>query len=333
MLARAWSNRRVRASTTIEIEPTTGRPVLMAPQRQRRPKLTRDPNAGPCPFCPGAEQETPPEVDAVRLDESPADSPGWRVRAFPNKYPGGPHHEVVAEGALHCQQPGELDVSIWADVIALWQRRIRAIEARPGVACAFLFKNVGALAGASIVHNHSQLLGLAELPPRLQLEQQRAAALERCPWCAAIEQAEGQGRMIVQTAAHALFSPEVPRLPHEIWLAPLDCHDDFLCTDIPSLASALHQLFCALAQGLDDPPFNLWLHRIPTGLSECSASPLGPFGPTRRPFHWHFELQPRTSQLAGLELGGDLSINSVLPEHAAARLRQGLESSRRATNE
>jgi UDPglucose--hexose-1-phosphate uridylyltransferase len=296
------------------IEPTTGRPVLMAPRRQRRPKLSHDPSAGPCPFCPGAEHETPPEVDAVRAAPSTGDGPGWRVRAFPNKYPGGPHHEVVAEGDLHCQQPGELDPTIWAEVIAIWQRRIRAIEQRPGVACAFLFKNVGALAGASIVHNHSQLLGLPELPPRLQLEQERAAAMDRCPWCAALEGAEVQGRTIVQTVAHAVFAPEVPRLPHETWLAPLDCGDDFLTTDVGSLASALHQLFRAVQQGLDNPPFNLWLHRIPAS-----------------PFHWHFELQPRTSQLAGLELGGDLSINSVPPTQSAARLRQGLDGSRRAT--
>jgi UDPglucose--hexose-1-phosphate uridylyltransferase len=295
---------------TTAIEPTTGRPVLQAPQRQRRPKLAQDPSAGPCPFCPGAEQETPPELDAVRSEASSS----WRVRAFPNKYPAAAHHEVVAEGALHCQQPGELDPSTWADAIVLWQRRIRELERRPGVACAFLFKNVGAAAGASIVHNHSQIIGLPELPPRLRLEQERAAALERCPWCAALEHAEAQGRMIVRTAAHAVIAPEVPRLPHETWLAPLDCSDDFGSTDVASLASALHQLFRAVQVGLGEPAFNLWLHRIPTSS-----------------FHWHFELQPRTSQLAGLELGGELSINSVPPAQSAARLRHSLEDSRRAT--
>jgi UDPglucose--hexose-1-phosphate uridylyltransferase len=288
------------------MEPTTGRPVLMAPQRQKRPKLSHNPNAGPCPFCPGAEQDTPLEVDAVRPDGS-TDGPGWRVRAFPNKYPGGPHHEVVAEGDRHFQQPAELDESYWCDVIGVWQRRIRALEQRPGVRCAFLFKNVGALAGASIVHNHSQLLGLPELPPRLQLEQTRAAAMDRCPWCATLANADDEGRMIFRAASHAVLAPTVPRLPNETWLLPLDCRDDFLTTDIASLARALHRLFCAVAQGLGISPFNLWLHRIPEGN-----------------FHWHFELQPRSSQLAGLELGGDMYINSVPPAQSAARLRGGL---------
>jgi UDPglucose--hexose-1-phosphate uridylyltransferase len=257
------------------MEPTTGRPVLMAPQRQKRPKLSHNPNAGPCPFCPGAEQDTPLEVDA--------------------------------EGDRHFQQPAELDESYWCDVIGVWQRRIRALEQRPGVRCAFLFKNVGALAGASIVHNHSQLLGLPELPPRLQLEQTRAAAMDRCPWCATLANADDEGRMIFRAASHAVLAPTVPRLPNETWLLPLDCRDDFLTTDIASLARALHRLFCAVAQGLGISPFNLWLHRIPEGN-----------------FHWHFELQPRSSQLAGLELGGDMYINSVPPAQSAARLRGGL---------
>jgi UDPglucose--hexose-1-phosphate uridylyltransferase len=280
----------------------------MAPQRQKRPKLSQDPNAGACPFCPGAEQETPPEVDAVRVNGSASNGPGWRVRAFPNKYPGNAHHEVVVEGDRHCQQPGELDESYWVDVITIWQRRIRAIEQRPDVGCAFLLKNVGAPAGASIVHNHSQLIGLPELPPRLQVEQACAAARDQCPWCAALATAQDEGRLILQAPAHAVLTPIVPRLPCETWLLPLDCNDDFLTTDVASLGHALHRLFVAIQQGLGSAPFNLWLHRIPAGN-----------------FHWHFEMQPRSGQPAGLELGGDMYINSVLPAQAAARLRDALK--------
>lgn len=290
------------------IEPSTGRPVLMAPQRQKRPKLARDPSVGACPFCPGAERETPPELDAVRPDGSPPDGPGWRVRAFANKYPGNSHHEVIAEGERHCQQPAELDESIWRDVIAIWQRRIRAIEQRPGVRCAFLFKNVGALAGASIVHNHSQIIGLPQLPPRLQLEQARSAEMQHCPWCATLARADEEERMILSTSAHAVLAPTVSRLAHETWLVPLECSDDFLTTDVASLAQALHGLFRAVQLGLAGAPFNLWLHRI-----------------AGQRFHWHFELQPRSSQFAGLELGGDMSINSVRPAQSAARLRQALQ--------
>jgi UDPglucose--hexose-1-phosphate uridylyltransferase len=141
----------------------------------------------------------------------------------------------------------------------------------------------------------------------VQLEQARAAALDKCPWCEALVSAQDEGRMIVQGPAHAVLAPIVPRMPCETWLLPLDCDDDFLTTDVASLALTLHRLFVAIQQGLGSAPFNLWLHRVPAGN-----------------FHWHFEMLPRGSQMAGLELGGDMYINSIPPAQAAARLRNAL---------
>lgn len=292
-----------------QIEPTTGRPVLLAPRRQHRPRLTHtDASAAACPFCAGAEQQTTAELDAIRSPESAPNHPGWRARAFPNKYPAAEHHEVIVEGSEHHEQPSALGPAIWADVITLWQRRIAALERLDGVACAFLFKNVGARAGASIVHNHSQLIGLPALPPRLQLERDVAATLPRCPWCAALESADADGRLILRGPDHAVIVPEVPRLPHETWLLPLACADEFLTTDPAALALVLDGLFQAVHRGLGSPALNLWLHRIPAG-----------------GFHWHFELQPRSGSLAGLELGADVSINSIPAAVTAAKLRAGLE--------
>lgn len=288
-------------------EPTTGRPVLMAPRRQHRPLLTAGTaSARRCPFCPGHEADTPPEVDAVRAADTPADAPGWNARAFRNKYPANDQHEVIAEGSAHAEQPSALDAGSWRDAVVLWQRRIAALEARPGVHTAFLFKNVGALAGASIAHNHSQVIGLPELPPRLQLELHQAQ-LGSCPWCASLAQAAADGRLVHRGGAHSVVAPTVPKLPHETWLLPHRCDDDFLTTDAASLGAALHALFTAVARGLGQPAFNLWLHRVPG-----------------QRFHWHFELQPRTGQMAGLELGGDMYINSLPPRDSAARLRAGL---------
>jgi UDPglucose--hexose-1-phosphate uridylyltransferase len=290
------------------VDPTTGRPILMAPRRQQRPMLT-GPHAhtSACPFCQGNEAETPPEVDAMRAPGSRRDGPGWTARAFPNKYPASLHHEVLAEGRTHSEQPCDLDVATWRDCLRLWQARVQALEAAPGVACTFLFKNVGALAGASIAHNHSQILGLPELPPRLELERARARALGHCPWCATIATADDEQRLVFRSAAHVVFAPDPPKQPHETWLAPLACDDDFLTTDVTSLAIALHALFSAVAHGLGRPAFNLWLHRVP-----------------RERFHWHLELQPRTGQMAGLELGGDMYINALPATSSAARLRAGL---------
>lgn len=293
---------------TCVVDPTTGRPILMAPMRQQRPFYTgAHAVAASCPFCPGHEASTPPAIDSARRTPGTHDDSGWIVRAFPNKYPANAHHIVIAEGDLHREQAGDLDVAIWQDVVTLWQRRVRALEQEPGIGCTFLFKNVGVAAGASIAHSHSQLLGLPEPPPRLLLEQRQAAALPYCPWCATIATARRDGREIAAAADHIALAPEPPKLPYETWILPRRCDDDFLTTSAESLAGVLHAVFVAVAAALHRPAWNLWLHRLPGAR-----------------FHWHFELQPRTGQLAGLEIGGDMYINSLPAVDAARRLRTAL---------
>ena len=285
------------------VDPTTGRPILMAQKRQQRPFLTgAHRSEAACPFCPGAEDQTPPEIDRIDGDDG-----RWDARAFANKYPASRWHEVIAEGAVHEEQAGRLDARTWARVVQMWQRRIAALEAQPDVGCAFLFKNVGAPAGASIAHSHSQILGLPEPPPRLLLEQRVAQDLGRCPWCEDLQNAHAEGRVVVAGPNHVALCPNPPKLPNETWVLPRRCDDDFLATDPAALGQTLQRLFAALDRALSAPAFNLWLHRLPGAA-----------------FHWHFELQPRTGQLAGLELGGDMYINSFPADAAAARMRAAL---------
>lgn len=288
------------------LEPTTGRPVLLAPQRHERPFLTSAAGTAACPFCPGHETATPPEVFALRTPATAPDTPGWTVRVVPNKYPANDHHEVIVESDRHVEQAGDLDAAAWAQVVSVWQQRIAALEARPGVRCAFLFKNVGTLAGASIPHTHSQILGLDRIPPRLETERERARAAGSCPFCRTLEDADRQGRVVVAGTGHTALAPDPPKLPYETWILPHRCDEDFLQTDARALAATLQTLFARLRDVLGAPAFNLWLHRIPG-----------------ERFHWHFELQPRTGQVAGLELGADMYMNSLPAAAAAARLRNG----------
>ena len=278
----------------------------MAPGRRARPVLTA-PGAEDqaCPFCAGREHETPPEVDAIRDPGTAAGEPGWRIRAFSNLYPAATRHEVIAEGAEHTQQPSELPAALWLDALTLYQRRIHSIEADPQCSYAFLFKNVGQPAGASIAHNHSQILGLPFLPPRLKLEWKQARQATACIWCDEAGAAESEGRQVVSCGDFAAFSPRFPKLPYELWIAPRGHTTDFLqASDLDDLAQCLHALFERVNEAFGAPPFNLYLHRVPGA-----------------DFHWHFELQPRTGNVAGLELGGDMYINSIPATDAAARLR------------
>jgi UDPglucose--hexose-1-phosphate uridylyltransferase len=289
------------------IDSATGRPVLMAPGRRLRPVHTAELDAaGPCPFCPGNEAMTPPQVDAEPAGTQAA---GWVARAFPNLYPAAEGHEVIAEGAVHATQPASLSAAVWRAVLALYRRRLAALEARHE--CAFLFKNVGWRAGASIAHNHTQILGLDTPTPRLARMVECLATQRQDPLAADVAQAAAEDRVVFANARYLVHSPRVPKLPFETWLSPRSRDDDFLTpADPEGLADALHALFVAVDAAFDAPAFNAYL------LRDRHAR-----------FPWHLELQPRTGNLAGLELGGDMYINSVPAAESAERLRRGLARS------
>ncbi|MCC6669971.1 MAG: hypothetical protein IT458_02845 [Planctomycetes bacterium] len=292
----------------IEFDPLTGRPVLVAPHRRLRPQDTHARSPGTCPFCPGQEAETPPEVDAIRAPDSLPDRPGWRMRAFANLFPATDAHEVVAEGPEHLTQPAALGQDAWREALVLHARRIAALEARPDTRIAFWFKNVGAAAGASLAHNHSQILGLPMLPPRLELIGARVRAAPACPYCQEVASAAADGRVIWEDPRFVVLSPRTPKLPYETWLLPKDHDEDFLAAAFqPELGGAVHRLYLAVQRAFGEPAFNVYLHRLP-----------------ERGLHWHYELQPRTGQVAGLELGGDMYINAVLAAESAERLRRAL---------
>ncbi len=288
------------------IDPCTGRPILMSPGRQGRPRDTGADahKAKACPFCEGQEQQTTKEVAALRKDGSKADQPGWTVRAFGNLYPAATCHEVIAEGPTHTTHPCELSANILSDSLQIYRQRMAVMDQHDEVVCSFLFKNVGAEAGSSIAHNHSQLLGLPVMPPRLvaELAQHQNGG---CHHCHEITEAKQDGRLIHEGKSHVILSPRAPKLAYEIWLLPKDHGDDFLQPgDHEDLVDCLHMLYQKLHEAFGPAPFNHYLHRI-----------------VGHDFHWHLELQPRVGQLASLELGGDMYINAVTAQMSTAKFR------------
>lgn len=95
--------------STIRQHPLTGELVIVAPERRERPNafdLRNGAVESPCPFCPGHEDETPPEILRISHGDS------WLLRVVPNRYPAmridssGSDaargiHEVVIESPDH----------------------------------------------------------------------------------------------------------------------------------------------------------------------------------------------------------------------------------------
>lgn len=145
----------------IRRDPLTGRRVIIAPERAQRPKqLGADAaSSQPCPFCPGHEQLTPPELWADRPRGSPPDGPGWTVRVVPNKYPavtaGGADplgqtadqfpgvgiHEVIVESARHVTNLATLDEEQFNNIFRAYRGRLRAARLDRRWRFATIFKN------------------------------------------------------------------------------------------------------------------------------------------------------------------------------------------------
>ena len=90
-------------------DPVTGRWVIVSTDRQKRPndfRIERTTTIGRehCPFCPGRESLTPPEVLSYRQNGGAPNTPGWDIRVVPNKFPA-----LHVEGTLDREGEGLFD--------------------------------------------------------------------------------------------------------------------------------------------------------------------------------------------------------------------------------
>ena len=76
-------------------------------------------------------------------------------------------HEVIIESPRHTTSISELKVDHLTKVYQATAARIRLWREVPEVEYISVFKNVGARAGASLSHSHSQLIATGMLPPRI----------------------------------------------------------------------------------------------------------------------------------------------------------------------
>ncbi len=334
-------------------DPVVGRQVLIAEGRVGRPNDFADrARAGrvaivpaDCPFCAGHEAQTPPALLEVRNPRG-----DWQVRVVPNKYPAvtwdsgeresvlgqeerllraeAPRgvHEVIIESPRHVDDLRDLSREELALVLQVCRDRLLHWAGTDGLQQAMLFKNVGGTAGASLAHTHSQLMVLPHVPPTMQAELQGARrSYEKhgaCVYCQLlVTEHRASERMVATADGFAAFAAYAARQPYETWILPTEHAADFgQLTDVQAahLAGLLLEVMARLARCLPELSYNLVLHTAPFSQSKP--------GNTEACYHWHWEIIPRSSPLAGLEWGGGLPINSLSPERAAARLRDALPS-------
>jgi len=313
-----------------------GRWVVIAPERAERPSAFLRPaperDGGICPFCPGNESMTPPEVLARR------DGGAWSLRVVPNRYPalrteiqmsraglgmfdsmaGVGAHEVVIETSDHRATLADLPAEQIQSVFRAWQERMLDLARDIRLKSLIAFKNHGGPAGATLLHAHSQLIALPFVPDVLQAEvaasQAHFAAKERCVFCDVVAQElRDHDRVVLELPEAVVLSPWAARSPFELWILPRAHRSSFESAGAEELRAVADVLRTALRKmdvALEKPAYNLFLHTMPL------REPQNDF------YHWHLELKPVLTQQAGFEWASGCYINPTPPEEAASFLRQ-----------
>lgn len=324
----------------LRFDVTTSEWVLFAPERARRPRsepqepATQGGGDG-CPFCPGHESETPPEIARIA---DPGDPARWLVRVVPNKFPtldrslaadirelgpvftemgGHGAHEVIVESPDHGRPISRQPAEQVERLLGVVHDRFTTLVADPEIRAVMVFKNHGGRAGASIAHPHWQLVATPVVPLQIRHREEIARVhfgqTGRCLSCHLLDEELAAGSRIL--AANEDFVAHLPFaswVPYQVRIAPRAHASSFGDVErerLPALGSVLLDALGRLDRALGDPAYNLVLTTAADG---DGASPA---------FAWQIDILPRLGVLAGFELGSGMWVNPVLPEEAAEVLR------------
>lgn len=324
-------------------DPVLGRWVIISTERAKRPK---DFKAAPekkvispksCPFCPGNETATPPEIFAYRKEGTEPNTPGWTLRVISNKFPalliegdinrrgegiydhmnGIGAHEVIIETPDHEADLADLELSHFKNVIYAYKQRINDLKNDPRLRYVMIFKNFGAAAGASLEHSHSQLIATPVVPKRVTEEMDGARRYfeyrDRCIFCdIVVQETKDRKRLISENNSYILICPFAPRFPFETWILPRSHMSNFeeaTEQQLDDLASILKDCLMRIKKALNTPPYNYIIHTTPITLKGIEF------------YHFHLEIIPVLTHIAGFEWGTGFYINPTGPEESASYLK------------
>jgi UDPglucose--hexose-1-phosphate uridylyltransferase len=316
--------------------------VIISPERGKRPSDFKkvdqkidDPKN--CPFCEGNEHLTPGETLSFRTAGTAANSKGWWVRIVPDSTPilspegdSGREgigmfdamnsigiHEVVVESPDHYTALQDATSNQVREVIWAYKQRLLEIKKNPRFKHFMVVKNSGK-GVSNFSHSHSHIVATPIIPKRIEEELEGAREYfhyhDRCLFCDIVKQESKEGaRVVYEDSQFIVFCPFAARFPFEMEITP-KIHLPFfeLITNdmVSNLAKALQTAIKKMQTLLPGQPFNFVLHTSP-----CSDS-------YKDFYHWHIEIIPKLTKVAGFEWGSGFYINPTPPEDAAEMLRE-----------
>ena len=326
----------------IRQNPATKEWVIIATERAKRPEdfigggeeEEPIPEFSPkCPFCPGNEEKTPPEITANRSDGK------WSLRVVPNKFPalvpvgedereeehnffrsmnGLGQHEVIIETPRHDLSIGRVGDDKAIEIVTAFRDRYRDLISDDRFKLVKIFRNNGKAAGTSLIHPHSQIVATPVVPLHIRHRLEEATRFYdnhgECVFCRIIEmERREKARVVMDEGDFIVIEPFAARFPFETWILPREHHATFGEVDDAELAvfaRILNRFLEKLIRALNNPAYNMVLRTAPSGEEGEEY------------YHWHVQIIPRLTTPAGFELGTGVFINTTLPEATAEFLRR-----------
>ncbi len=313
-------------------------------QKKKSASRRRHPTPiGDCPFEDLKKSGNWPPVEvysaSAKAMAGKSNEKSWKVAVIPNKYPAlrhdsacampfktGPYERLTGIGRHdlvitrnHRKNLAHLDEKEGLELFEVLQRRYKELKKDKCLSYVSTFFNWGESAGASLYHPHYQMLTLPIIPPHISHSLRGSSNYfkkhRRCVHCVIINfEEKNRKRIIFESSAAIAVAPFVSRQPFEIRIFPRQHHSYFEKTplsDLRQIVSVLQTVLRKVEKNLGDPDLNFFIHTAP--LKNQARY---------KHYHWHIEIIPKISRMAGFELGTGVDINIVDPDAAAAILRR-----------
>ena len=286
-------------------DPIVSRWTIIATERARRPAAFVDPlstvtDPQQCPYCQDLSPTCVEEFRGVKvidsinpiLDESkPFEFQRHGLYDCAHSYGS---HEIVLETPEHIANMADLPAGQIKAVMQTYALRMQTLRKNPFIEYILAYKNYGVAAGSrNIGHYH-----------------------ERCLFCDLVyQELKAQERVVSQNERFVCITPFASRFPFETWIIPKNHHCDFadgIKGYEDSLSAIMKDILLRFKVGLNDPAYNYMIQSAPV------KDPLS----FMDNYHWHIEVMPRLTRVAGFERGTGFYICPIPPEMTAAFLRE-----------
>ncbi len=227
-------------------------------------------------------------------------------------------HEVIIETPNHNSQLADLDENQIYEVICTYRDRVIDLTKDTRFKYVIVFKNHGVTAGASLSHTHSQLIAMPVVPKQVKEEldgsQRYFDFRQRCIFCDILKQElDDNTRLVTQNEKFVAIAPYAPRFPFETWIIARRHFASFAFIDdseLKDLSQVLKSTLNRMNRALSYPDYNFLIHIAPADNLEPDY------------YHFHLEVMPKLTKIAGFEVGSGFYINPTPPEDAAKYLRE-----------